>query len=246
MYDDNKRWNEIIVCHRLWSIFRSIVQICSLTREHQVFQYVPCTSIPEQFEGILLTILPRISILPFWSDGRQGMELILCSVVESSCSPTHNIFLHISWHDLPYHKTTKKNENSQSMEVYQFPPRKFRDSNLVLRLSTISLLISHCLWVQPKYTWSRKDVGSPKSTSLLSTFHIGLRMRNRVCAVFRHASRTWFEINGHPCMVLRLWIIVESFCSQVRKIFTYISLCDLPRHGTKKILFLHQVSLKLR
>ena len=24
-----------------------------------------------------------------------------------------------------------------------------------------------------RYTWSRKDVGSPKSTSLLSTFHIG-------------------------------------------------------------------------
>ena len=27
--------------------------------------------------------------------------------------------------------------------------------------------------MHPKYTWSRKDVGSPKSTSLLSTFHIG-------------------------------------------------------------------------
>ena len=27
--------------------------------------------------------------------------------------------------------------------------------------------------MQPKYTWSRKDVGYPKSTSLLSTFHIG-------------------------------------------------------------------------
>ena len=44
---------------------------------------------------------------------------------------------------------------------------------MVLKLSTISLLISHCRWVQPKYTWSKKDVGSPKSTSLMSTFHIG-------------------------------------------------------------------------
>ena len=44
---------------------------------------------------------------------------------------------------------------------------------MVLWLSTISLLVSHCLWVHPRYTWSRKDVGSPKSTSLLSTFHIG-------------------------------------------------------------------------
>ena len=48
------------------------------------------------------------------------------------------------------------------------------DSNIVLQLSTISLLISHRLWVHPTYTWSRKDVGSPKSTSLLSTFHIEL------------------------------------------------------------------------
>ena len=28
--------------------------------------------------------------------------------------------------------------------------------------------------MQPKYTWSKKNVGSPKSTSLFSTFHIGL------------------------------------------------------------------------
>ena len=55
------------------------------------------------------------------------------------------------------------------------PPAEIRDSNMVLKLSTISLLVSHCLWVQSKFTWSRKDVGSPKSTSLLSTFHIGSR-----------------------------------------------------------------------
>ena len=29
--------------------------------------------------------------------------------------------------------------------------------------------------MQPKYTWTRNDVGSPKSTSLLSSFHIGSR-----------------------------------------------------------------------
>ena len=44
---------------------------------------------------------------------------------------------------------------------------------MVLSLSTMSLLVSHCLWVHPKYAWSRHDVGSPKSTSLLSAFHIG-------------------------------------------------------------------------
>ena len=59
------------------------------------------------------------------------------------------------------------------MAVSLFPPAEIRDSNMVLYLSTISLLISHCLWVHPWFSWSRKDVGSPKSTSLLSTFHIG-------------------------------------------------------------------------
>ena len=41
--------------------------------------------------------------------------------------------------------------------------------------STTSLLVSHCRWVLPKNTWSKKDVGSPKSTSLSGTFQIGSR-----------------------------------------------------------------------
>ena len=47
------------------------------------------------------------------------MELILCRVVESSSSLTHNIVPHISWHDLPCHRTMKKYKNSRSMEVFQ-------------------------------------------------------------------------------------------------------------------------------
>ena len=63
MYDECKRSNEKTVCHKLWSILWSIVQVCSLTIEYQVVQYVPSISITKQFESILLTILPRISIL---------------------------------------------------------------------------------------------------------------------------------------------------------------------------------------
>ena len=43
-----------------------------------------------------------------------------------------NIAPHISSHDLPYHKTMKKYENSQSMEVFQFSPAEIRDSNMAL------------------------------------------------------------------------------------------------------------------
>ena len=46
-------------------------------------------------------------------------------------------------------------------------------------------------------------------------------------------------------MALRLCIIVESFYLQVRNFFPHISLRDLSGNRTKKILFLHQVSLKL-
>ena len=65
--------------------------------------------------------------------------------------------------------------NTKILEYGSFsvPPVEIRDSNMVLQLSTIFLLISHCLWVHSRNTWSRNDVGSPKSTSLFSTFHIG-------------------------------------------------------------------------
>ena len=60
------------------------------------------------------------------------MEWILCRVVESSCLLTHNIVPHISSHDLPDDKTTKKYEKSRSMEVFQFPSAEIRDSNMAL------------------------------------------------------------------------------------------------------------------
>ena len=50
------------------------------------------------------------------------------------------------------------------------------DSNTLLYLSTITLLIWHSLWVQPKSTWSRDDVSSTKSTSPTSIFHVGLML----------------------------------------------------------------------
>ena len=82
-------------------------------------------SIWDKFEGIFVTILPRISILPLYSDGRQCMALFHCRVVESSCLPTHNIVPHISWHDLPCHKIMKKYKDFPSMVMFQLLLRKF-------------------------------------------------------------------------------------------------------------------------
>ena len=45
--------------------------------------------------------------------------------VESSCLPTHNIVPHISGHDLPYPRTTKKYEYFPSMVIFQFSRFQF-------------------------------------------------------------------------------------------------------------------------
>ena len=114
----------------LWSI----VQNCSQTIEYSI-------RISEQFESILLAILPRISCLLLWNGGHQCTELILCRVVESPYLPTHNIVPHISWHDLPCHKTMKKYEDLPSMVIFQLLRRNAWNRTWFW---TTSLLISHC------------------------------------------------------------------------------------------------------
>ena len=92
---------------------------------NEVFQYAKNEHFKNDLKSILLTILPRISILLLCHDGRQCMELILCRVVESSCLPTHNIVPHVSWHDLPCHRTTKKYADFPIMVISQLLLRKF-------------------------------------------------------------------------------------------------------------------------
>ena len=93
--------------------------------EYQVVQCLPNITILEQFESILEIILLQISILLLWNDGHQCMEWILCRVVESSCLPTHFFVPHISWHDLPCHRTTKRYDDFERMVIYLLFPRKF-------------------------------------------------------------------------------------------------------------------------
>ena len=86
--------------------------------ECQVFQYVPSTSISEQFERILLALC-EMMVINAWS--RYFVELLRVRLV----LPTHNIVPHISWHDLPCHRTTKRYEYFPSMVVFQFSTRNF-------------------------------------------------------------------------------------------------------------------------
>ena len=100
-----------------------IVQVCSLIMEYQVSWYMPSFYILEQFESILVTIHQQISFLLLWSDGHRCMEWILCRVVESSCSPTHNIvFSHLfAWLSM----SQKKYEYFERTVISPLHPRKF-------------------------------------------------------------------------------------------------------------------------
>ena len=69
------------------------------------------------------------------------MELILCRIVASSCSLTHNIAPHISLHDPPYHTTMKKYEDFEGMRATRKSCGVFR----ARLLSSHGLLWSH-LW----------------------------------------------------------------------------------------------------
>ena len=149
------------------------MQACSLTIEYQVVQYVPSISISEQFESILLTSLPRISILLLGSDDHRCMELILCRVVESLCSPTHNIVPLITWHDLPCHRTTKKYEDFPSMVIFQLLLQKFWIQTWFCNCPQY-LCLFHIVFEYIRGIHGQRMISVlPKSISLFRTFHIG-------------------------------------------------------------------------
>ena len=120
--------------------------------------------------------------------------LPLCITVELFCWPVRNIFheficmaLYVIW--------PRRNTHILDYCNFSVAPAKILDSNMLLKWSTISLLVSHSRWVQPKKTSSRNDVGSSKSTSFMSIFHVGLMS----CFFFQPA---WCRPNTQVRIVL--------------------------------------------
>ena len=90
----------------------------------------------------------------------------------SPCWLTHNIAPHISWHDLPYHKTTKKYSDFPSLVVFfrcSCEESGFEHGSVTVN----NIFACFTLSMRTSQVYMIKDVGSPKSTSLLSTFHTG-------------------------------------------------------------------------
>ena len=99
-------------------------------------------------------------------------EWILCRVVVSTCWLAHNIAPHISLHDPPKHKTMKKYKDFEGMVVSLLLPRKFAIRTWFCTCQQCLCLFGIVFECIPSIH-DRKDVGSPKSTSLLTSFHIG-------------------------------------------------------------------------
>ena len=89
------------------------------------------------------------------------MELILCRAVESSCLPTHNIVPHISWHDLPCHRTTKKYADFPSMVIFQLLLRNsgFKHGSVIVNnifaYFTLSLSTSQVYMIKERCWFSQ-------------------------------------------------------------------------------------------
>ena len=107
MCDECKRSNDIIVSHMLWSMFWSIVQVCSLTIEYQVHQSELEKDISETFVSKRQIILQQIHFLRLQKDGHPSMALRLCFIAQLFYWQVRNIFPRISSRDLPCHRTMK-------------------------------------------------------------------------------------------------------------------------------------------
>ena len=134
--------------------------------KYRVVQFLPVINISEQFESIHVTIVQQISFFFFevvvidaWS--RYFVELLRRLVGQLTIS--FHTLLCMTSHVI---RPSKKYEDFEGMVISLLPRgnSRFEHGSVIVHNF---FLIWHCRWVQPKYTWSTKDVGSPKSTSLL-------------------------------------------------------------------------------
>ena len=92
-----------------------------------------------------------------------------------SCLSTHNIFPHTSLHVQPCHKTMKIYEDFEGMVIFLLFPRKFAIRTWFCNCPQYLCFFRIVVECSQSTHDPGKNVGSPKSTSLLSTFHIGSR-----------------------------------------------------------------------
>ena len=136
-----------------------------------VCQCVPNTSTSPQSASTPWTILQPSPVV------LSSSYLRLCTLAQSFGWPVHNIFRRIFFrHDLPYHMTTRLllREVSHTQEISQMRQQKFRDSNIFCIPQKYFRSVRIHVEYIPNRCGQKKDVGSPRSTSVINFFHIGL------------------------------------------------------------------------
>ena len=91
-----------------------------------------------------------------------------CVIALSLCLPIHKIFQHILAHGLPRRRTTRQSlrEVSPTLVVFHLLLQKFVTRTFL----SIGRQCSRSIHMYVECTWSRNDVGSPRSTSFINFF----------------------------------------------------------------------------
>ena len=204
-----------VFCHKLWFIWRLLVQVCLLITECLIFHYVQIQVISRQFERIQYTNLQHISILLLWIDERQDMQLRLCTVAGLLCSSVRNISPLISLHDFSYRRIVRTCL-CQILRMRILFCSSSRDSGF----KHISVILHNIFarfvfsWSASQIKWSKNDVDSSKSTFFMSTFshladvlflpsqflqhsHTQIRI-----VLFLESRRSFFQVGIFPNRVL--------------------------------------------
>ena len=161
----------------------------------------------------------------------QVKELELCTMVFFFVCPFATHFLGISFHVV---RTMRPllGEVSPALVFFQLLWQKFVIRTFSLHWSTIFSFALHSRWVHPKYTWSRYDVGSPRSTSFINVFHMG------PIVYFRSAI-----FLSHPRIPIRI-ILVFSPNSVLFPVLTELLRTVFPKRGLQvgvRTDFVHKI-----
>ena len=133
---------------------------CTYSCQIQAFQ--------DNLRAYFLIILQLIQALAPWLDDHPSKDLKLCTSALAFCVPIHNVSTHF-W------ARPSMSRNHATAFAWRFSHPS--DSNISLYSFLLILFTLHSRWVHPKYTWSRNDAGSPRSTSFIKFFHIGAIFR---------------------------------------------------------------------
>ena len=135
---------------------------------------LPWTSISGQFVSIFLTILQHIQVPLSWNADHPSKDLRLCLTAVFLFVSSKYLSMHFrACPSISYDHATVFAWGFTHPGKFSVAPAEIRDSSIFLYSSIMISFGLHSRWVHPKYTWSRNEVGSSRSTVFINFFHMG-------------------------------------------------------------------------